>query len=607
MARPDVTISAPDPLFVGRDLAIEVNITANKETKVEFIEARLEGEQGWTVGSGKSQVSVRSVYPKLAEYLMGPGVLPVATTTRFVARFTLPQGVPPTHEVGVAYSRMKFRLHISIPWALDGRHKYDFSVRVPPPRVHRASTMVRSTAEPDKPRIELGLASNRLIAGEELVGTCAVFHLDDKEPRDVSLALVPELTLLGRGRRRERRGAESAGAMTLPAGSAGTSVPFRLELPAAMTPSFEAATHSLRWWLVARTGSFFGGKVDVAVPIEVYDRSAIATTPRLEAAPRVGDERIATLFAQFAARNEGWHGADAGAADFAIEKHVGDADVRIAYAYRGEEGTVLVASVHTPSLGLGLSVAPASPLRHIFFKDVEVDIAAWDRAHHVQARYPAQAIPFLREVVPSLMTSGRLGTMVRWGDSELVFERKVADVSEDELGVASALLDTLALTIAAALKQITAPPTLAVDLPAWHAVATKLGGKLALGDLSIHGVLDSAPVDLGLAWVSDRPASVHVAVGGPDLGSELLRNVVISLPRPASDVLAANAAERLVELITRWPEDYVELRVENGVASAAYLLPSGDPPVADAARVRTLVENLRAVLGALDPGAGPYR
>lgn len=546
MARPDVTISAPDPLFVGRDLAIEVNVTAIKQTKVDFIEARLDGEQGWSVGSGKSRISSRVVYPKLAQTLIGPGVLPAASTTRFVARFQLPHGTPPTHEVRPAYSRMRFRIHISIPWALDGRHHYDFAVRIPPPPISRAPMMVRSTAVPDKPRIELGLASTHLIAGEELVGTCAVFHLDDSDPRDVSLALVPELTLFGRGRSRERRGAAIAGTVTLPAGSAGTSVPFRIEIPATLTPTFEAANHALQWCLVARTGSFFGSKVDAAVPLQMFDRSAASTTPRLAAAPRIGDE-------------------------------------------------------------LGLSVAPASPLRHIFFKDVEVDIAAWDRAHHVQARYPDQAIPFLREVVPALMASGRLGTMVQWEDSELVFERKVVDVTDEDLDIISAQLDVLALTIAAALSKITAPPGLTADLPAWHALSRTLGGKLALGDLAIHGTLDGAPVDLGLAWVEGRPAIVHVAVGSPDLGSELLRTIVIWLPRPASDVLAANAAERLVELITRWPEDVAELRVENGVASAAYLLPSGEPPVADAERVRTLVEGLRAVLGVLDPGAGPYR
>jgi hypothetical protein len=135
MGRPDVTISAPDPLFVGRELAIEINVTASKETKIEFIEARLEGNQGWTVGSGKSTVTQRLAYPKLAQQLMGPGVLPAATTTRFVAHFILPPGTPPTHEVGQAWSRMRFHVHVSIPWALDGRYKYDFAVRIPPPKV----------------------------------------------------------------------------------------------------------------------------------------------------------------------------------------------------------------------------------------------------------------------------------------------------------------------------------------------------------------------------------------------------------------------------------------------------------------------------------------
>lgn len=606
MARPDVTISAPDPLFVGRELAIEVNVTATKETKIEFIDAQLDGDQGWAVGSGKSRVTMRIKYPKLAQQLMGPGVLPAATTTRFVARYILPHGTPPTHEVGAAWSRMRFFIHVSIPWAIDGRYKYDFSVRIPPPQVARTPVLVRSTDAPNKPRLELGLASNRLIAGEDLLGTCAVFHLDDADPREVSLALVPELVLTGRGRNRERRGEEISTTMTLPAGSAGTSVPFRLPLPRNLTPTFDAATHTLSWWLVARTGSFFGGRVDVAVPLHIADRSAAAVTPALEAAPRIGDERIATLFAKFAAAN-GWRGGEPGADDFAIEKEVGATELRIAYAYRGEAGTFLVAGVHTPSLGLGLSVAPASPLRHMFWKDVEVDIAAWDRAHHVKARYPQQAIPYLKAVVPVLMQSAGLGPMIRWGDSELVFERQVAAVETTELDLAAAQLELIALTFASKQGEITAPPSVHADLPAWRALAEWLGGTLALGDLGITGKLEGALVDLGLGWISERPASINVAIGDPAESSEELKKVVIRLPRPASDVLGANAAERLVELITRWPEDIVNLEVENGVVSAAMLLPGGEPPVADAARVRELVGNLRAVLGALLPDAAPYR
>lgn len=606
MARPDVTISAPDPLFVGRELAIEVDVTTTKETKIEFIEARLEGDQGWAVGSGKSRVSMRILYPKLTQQLMGEGMLPAATSTRFVARYILPAGTPPTHEIGAAYARMRLYVHVSIPWALDGRYKYDFSVRIPSPAVQRRPVAMRSTDVPNKPRIEVGLASSELIAGEELVGTCAVFHLDDAKPREVALALVPELVLIGRGRNRERRGEEIAATMTLAAGSAGTSVPFRLKLPVSMTPAFDAATHTLRWWLVARCGSFFGGRVELAIPLDVVDRSAAATTPRLEAAPRLGDERIAKLFAQFAGKAT-WRGGEPDADDFAIEKDLGEAHARIAYAYRGEAGTFLVTSVHTRSLGLGLSVAPASPLRHMFFTDVEVEISAWDRAHHVKARYPNQAIPYLKAVVPVLMQSAKLGSMVRWGDSEVVFERQVASIEESELGLAAAQLELIAVVFARKLDEIPAPPSVDANLPAWRSLAEWLGGTLSLGDLGVHGKLAGAIVDLGLGWIEDKPVSVHVAVGDPAASSEDLKKILIRMPRPASDVLAANAAERLVELITRWPEDIVNLEVENGVVSAALLLPAGEPVVTNAARVRELVGDLRAVLGALLPDATPYR
>lgn len=606
MARPEVSIYAPDPIVVGREVSIDIHVTAARETKIEHITARLEGEQGWAVGSGKSRISARVTFPSLAQQLMGPGVLPAATTTRLVARFTLPPSTPPTHEVSPAWSRMKLFVHVSIPWAIDGRYKYELAVRIPAPDVERTPVLVRNTEEPDKPRIELGLASSRLIAGEELVGTCAVFHLDDDKPREVSLSLVPSLSLYGRGRARERRGGTIVSTLTMPAGSAGTGLPFRLALPATITPTFAAASHALRWFLVAHTGRFLGASVEIAVPIEIVDRSATARTPRLEAAPRVGDERIASVFAKFAT-TQGWHGGEPGADDFAIEKDVGDIVARIAYAYRGEAGTVVVASVHSPSLGLGLDVSPSSSLRHMFWKDVEVDIAAWDRAHLVKARYPAQAIPFLFGVVPTLMRGASLGPMVRWSDTEVVFERQIAAVEESEIALVAAYLELIAVTIANNLHAISAPPSVTVDLDAWRGLAASLGGTLALGDLGITGKLSGAAVDLGLEFADARPVRVHIAVGDPEAASEEIKKIVIRLPRPARDVLGVNAAERLVSLISTWPEDIVNLEVENGVVTAALLLPGGEAPAVDAGRVREVVGQLRAVLGALLPDAAPYR
>ena len=83
--------------------------------------------------------------------------------------------------------------------------------------------------------------------------------------------------------------------------------------------------------------------------------------------------------------------------------------------------------------------------------------------------------------------------------------------------------------------------------------------------------------------------------------------VALSLPRPARDVLGNVGAEAIVELVTRWSTDIFDLRVVDGVASAAITVPEGSAPVIDAARVHELTLALRAVLVALDPGTGPYR
>jgi len=617
MGRPTVTIAATTPPIIGQPFAIEIDVHPDEELKVEFIDATLTCDQGWRIGSGNDQIWYRVKFPNLVHRVMGEGVLPGQTTTRFTGQFTLPPGTPPTHEVTPAWSRMRLRVHVSIPWWIDGRHDYDFIVRLPaPPHVERTPRAIRSTpldAAPDKPRIELGLASTRLIVGENLVGTCAVFHLDDREPREIELSIVPVLVLHGRGRDRDRRGDARKTTLTLPAGSAGRSVPFSLAIPASLPPTFSCASHDITWWLVARSGSFFGKKVEVSVPIELVDASAAMFTLPLTAAPRLGGEQVAAQLAAFAART-GWRagdldGDDVGGGDpLSIATAIGAAEVRISYAYRGEHGTFLVGRVANPSLGLGLGVTPSSSLRHAFFKDVEVDISAWDRAHHVVARSAPQAIPVLRAIVPTLMGAQQLGVLVRWTDDELVFERPVSAIDETVLAGIAADLSSIALAVVAAERTVAPPPAVAVDLGAWRDLATWLRGRLTTGELSIDGTLDAAPVSIGLAWdEDDHPARVLVSVGDPQAASADLRTITLSLPRPARDVLGNVGAEPLVELVTRWSTEIADLRVIDGVASAWFPVPDGKPPVIDAARVRELVLGLRAVLVALEPGTGPYR
>ncbi len=619
MAKPEVQVLTAKTLYSGRKARITVEITAKKPTKTDGIYARLFGEQGWVVGGGKQTVSSKVRWPEVIEFeLSGPMTLAAGVTTPFIIECTLPPGMAASHDIDPAFARTELRIHVSIPWRLDGRYRFLLPVSVPPPDVvERTPYAVRSnqsSSAADKPRIELSLASTRLVAGETLVGTCAVYHMDDSKEREVQLSLVPMFKLNSRMRDRERRGYALTSKLMLPVGSSGSGVPFRLALPRTMTPNFRSVTHDLEWWLVARTGSFFGGRVDLSVPLEIVDASAAATTAKLTEAPRLGDERIATLFASFAAKY-GWKGTDPEvdaddsslAGQFAIEREIGDVLVRIAYDYRGEDGTFLIARVEHRSLGLALNVSPSSTMRHVFWKDIEVDITAWDRAHHVVARSAEQTVPFLRQVVPVLMKSQWLGSMLRWSDTEMVWQNPMATLGMNDLATMDADLSRIALAIIDAEKNIAPPANITVDLDAWRSLASRCKGHLAYGDMSITGTYDGVPVAITPQWSGEGAmTSVRVAYGDPELSGSDLRAVDLALAKPAHDVLGRDVAEALVDTLTRWPADIVNLRVTDGVAGAT-LLVAGAPPVLDAARARELIEMLRNVLAALSPGAGPYR
>lgn len=616
MPKPAIALHAPAVLFVGQQHRIEIELTPESDMRVDYIEARLFGNQGWEVGSGKSRVTHEAVFPRLISRLMERGVLP-ARSNRFAVQFELPYGVAPTHSIDPAHARFEIHVRIGVPWWFDVKYHYMLPVRLPPPAVvQRTPLALRSTsttAAADQPRIEISLASTRLVAGEVVTGSCAVFHLDDKKPRQVELSLVPSLVLMGRGRIRERTGQGIGMALTLPAGSAGTSVPFELLLPATITPSFETITHKLSWMLFARSGSFFGGKVELAVPLAIVDRAAAATTAKLAEAPRLADERVAALFARFAAA-AGWHGG-ASTADhehtgqIAVERDAGSCSLRLGYAYR-DDGTFVIGRITGPSLGLGLVVTPSSSLRHVFWKDIEVDIDAWDRAHHVVARFADQALPLLAAVVPTLQQVPELGTLVRWTDDELVFERAIANVEGAELAAMGDALARVATTLDTSRSRVAAPPCVVVDATAWQDLARWLDGELVLGNLSIEGKLGQIPVHLGLELdAANQPTAIYATAGNPDDASAATRAVTLSLAHPAADVLGANVAEALVDLLTRWPANIMDLHVTDGTASARLAAPVVETGVVafDAARVRELVLALAAVLSALEPGAGPYR
>ena len=202
MAKPAVRVIMTSPLIAGHPGELTIEVTTTEKTKVEYIEVHIEGRQGWQVGSGKSKVEVETKLPELAFRLMGGGELPAAATTPFDVRFPLPRGTAPSHDLAPAHASLVVRVHVSLPWRIDVRSAFELPVRLPPPaHVVRTPVVLRSAhghAGGDEPRLEVSLASTTLVAGEELVGSAALFHLDERRRIDVSL--VPLLRLYGRGR-----------------------------------------------------------------------------------------------------------------------------------------------------------------------------------------------------------------------------------------------------------------------------------------------------------------------------------------------------------------------------------------------------------------------
>jgi hypothetical protein len=336
-------------------------------------------------------------------------------------------------------------------------------------------------------------------------------------------------------------------------------MPFELPVPHGLVPSFTSESHQLSWSIRVVVDSWLGlSQAMIEVPIEIV---AGSPSDRAVLAPHVADQRVVDLLASLA----GWQ-----LAGLAVTRTLEDASLEIGYDYRGEDGTFLVAKIHHPPLGLELSVVPSSTLRSLFVKDVEVDIAAWDRRHHVMVRSPDQALPMLQAVVPALADQTALGTLVRWTDDEIVFEQGVIDLDRDLLAAIASSLERVAAAITAGIALV-APP-LPIDLEAWRELARWLDGDLVLGDLSIHGELDGVRVQLGLAF--DRhatPVGVHVEVGEPRDGD----------PPPFDGVI----------------DDAIDLAIAPGIASAT-------SQGVDSLRTRALVETLRGVVA---ERGGPYR
>jgi hypothetical protein len=610
--QPDVIVRTPTAVYIGERAVIEVVVEATKETKVDFIDVKIRGVQGWLRGAAESSYGQTATFPTLGKRLADEGVLTVGTHS-FSVSFTLPPGTAPSHRIRPANANLYVDVYVSIPWWPDGKYSFTLPTRLPPAATaQRTPVHVRVPFDVagDEPRIEVALASTTLVAGETMVGSIAVFHLPDDKPRELDVSFEPFLTLRTGRRYYEMWGDGYRTTLTLPAGTAGTAVPIRVGLPGAITPSFTAVTHDVKWFVRLKIGSLFTTKLEARIPILLLDTRAAATLPALTTAPRLADERVLSVFERFAHSTLGSAAPMTLVADEreafpdeqpAVTRAAGQGELRVGYAYRGTDGTFLVARVTYAPLGLGLSITPSSAIRSMLTSDIEVGVAEWDRVHRVDARDATQAVPFLRPLVPT----PPIGDLVRWTDDEIVYERSVTTVSVEDLAEIVQRLGRLAHDVETARAAIVPPAGIAADLASWGGLATRLASTLCAGDLSITGMLDTTPVDLGLVFDErHRPTAMRVSVGDTKLATERAREATLSIARPSTATADGIASERLASILATWSPDIVSLELAQGVAAASLPVDAGG---SDATRVRELIRALQGLLAALDESAGPYR
>ncbi len=586
-----IELVAPEEVFAGTVVELEVVIVSESITRIAFAEADVIGTQGWTLDGHEE----RWTEPRVHVRMLGELLLSAGSRTRCKVPVALAETQPPTHEMRPAFATLEVRVVVSIAGGRDVRAVFPLRVRAATPRivVRRPVSLATRSSRSVDPRLEVSLASSRLAAGELMVGSVAVFHVDDKRPRQIALALELTLHVYGYQRHHEQKADPQRFVVEIPAGGAGRSVPFEVLVPERVLPSFVADTHFTDWCLAARID-----RLELVLPLEILDASAGARTAPLIAAPGLAEARVAAVFEEFAAHH-GWRAEAA-----SIARAEGGVELRMAYDYRGADGTFLVAHCRYPSFGVGLDVLPSTGLRGLFSSGIQLGVPTWDERHLVHARNASQVVAPLRAVVPSLLSAGVLGGVTRWGDEELVIERKIVTLDTADLLAASDALARIAPNLRRARDLVSPPAELVVDLPAWRQLARRWSGDLRPGDLAIAGTLDGAPVRLAVRFDDRGAAGALAATVGPTATGS--RSLAIEIAQPARNATACPAP--LAELIATWPVELVDLRIADGAATAEWRWTAPAPYRLDVTHARTLVEALRAIVGRLEPlVAGPYR
>jgi hypothetical protein len=303
--------------------------------------------------------------------------------------------------------------------------------------------------------------------------------------------------------------------------------------------------------------------------------------------PPIGRERRALVWAEGARRgglvndvNEERMTLDLG----------GGAALSITLEQRKEGGLFYTAAVTWPRLGLDFGVTERRWLDAWTSGGITLDVPGFHARFTVRGREPAQVLAFLDEATADALLFFDEAAIGDEG-ATLVAAGTAQSIDDLEAFVTRAIRTARALAHGA--DRIPPPASMTAFAPAWRAFAGALGGRLSLGDMTIHdATYDQAPIEIITEWNEKGEATatrLRVAIGARQ---EVETSTMIYQS-------AAHAA--LVKSLTTTTRS---LRVTENDTTATIAAPLADPASIEA----TLAELVR-LPRLLNDGRtrGPYR
>jgi hypothetical protein len=360
---------------------------------------------------------------ELAARVSGPRRL-APGRTELPCRIPLPADLPPTYDGRAARTRYDLWVHVVMRAWLDRRERFPVKVALPrgrgdsevaviPARFSSSRTGPRDT----EPYLEGSLASKILEPGGVLSGAAALSNTAHNRYRGLFVSLIAQ----------ERDPRPAA------AGSTGTEVkrfeielslsnlrdgqplPFHMEVPSWLFPSYSSRVWELCWFVEVRAELSWRGNLRFLVPVKVLSRPRVGLGPQIRVPPSIGSPRVQEIWRQVG------ESSGLGFSDDGLRGMVSGVQVEIRRERRGRRGNFLLGELHYPTLGIGLRVDPLTGLeRYLGEGALSLGDPAWDRRNRILGRNPSQVLAFGRQVVETLFAF----TAVHMEDEQTRVERR---------------------------------------------------------------------------------------------------------------------------------------------------------------------------------------